>query len=838
MLEDRRLLSTNVLNYHNDLARTGQNLTETTLNPGNVQVATFGKLASYKVDGQVYTQPLYYAGLTMSDGTVHDVIFVGTEHDSVYAIDANDGSLLWQTPFTDPDNGITSVPSGDLGSSDISPEVGITGTPVIDDTTNLLYVVARTEEMRSDGAHYVQKIHALDITSGAEPLGPTTIGDTMNDNDNVSEVSAPGTGDGSINGVITFNARKENERPGLVIVNGVVYASFASPGDKFPYHGWLLGYDTTTLQLAQQFITTPNGGAGGIWMSGGAPAVDGDGNIFVDTGNGTFSAGQSALNVVGINGGGLGYQGITNSAAITFRSYDHSSSGLGLNGQFLAPNDLTGTGIDFNAAAQSDPPHTFQATLTYDQASTTLTETITDLTTNATKTLTYTVDLAAQVGGGTAYVGFTGATGGLNATQDVQTWTFDNNGVHTIDHSAGFASHDDLTNNGSATYSGTAARLTAAVNNQAGSLFANTPVDITNFSTTFTFQMVKGTNPIADGITFTIQNYPVGSDYGESALKFSTAAGGLDLVDYFTPFNWQALNNGDTDFGSSGPMLLPDQPGDHPHIMVAAGKEGKLYVLDRDNLGQYHNGFDQVIQVLPGVIHGAYDTPAYFDSGTPDGRWVYYGAQSDNLKAFQVSNGMLSTSPTSKTTLAFGYPGVTPSISADGTNNGIVWVIEKASTAILRAYDALDLGKELYDSNQAGDRDKLGGGIKFQVPTIADGKVFVGTDDSVTIFGLLSGSTTAAVRMGIHAPAAALATTFAGLPSVATAPGTGELQTPASEPTAQSFGLDWTVNLSSDAATGIENIESRKGLNASPVAPDAEVLAHRFSLFATEPFDQ
>jgi hypothetical protein len=440
---------------------------------------------------------------------------------------------------------------------------------------------------------------------------------------------------------------------------------------------------------------------------------------------------------LGAGGGGLAYQGISQSAAVTFRSYSSSSTGLGINGQFLTPNSLTGTGIDFNASAQSGTPHTYQATLDYDQATTTLTETLTDLDTGATVTFSYTVDLSAQVGGGPAYVGFTGATGGLNAIQDILTWTFDNGSGRAIDHSAGFASHDDLTSNGSTSYSDTVARITRGQNNQAGSLFATLPVDVTTFSTTFTFQMARGTNPIADGLTFTIQNSGGGVDFGESLLNLSPID--LSVQDYFTPFNWRALNAGDTDFGSSGVMLLPDQPGDHAHLMVEAGKEGKLYLLDRDRLGQNNATFDDVVQVLSGAITPAFSTPAYFDSGTPDGRFVYWGTSGDALKAFRLQNGLLSTSAVSRSSQTFGFPGVTPSISANGTKNGIIWVIQKGSPGVLRAYDALDLTNELYDSNQAGSRDRLGNTIKFAPPTIADGKVFVGTETEVVIFGLLSG---------------------------------------------------------------------------------------------------
>src|SRR5262249_14184981 len=151
-----------------------------------------------------------------------------------------------------------------------------------------------------------------------------------------------------------------------------------------------------------------------------------------------------------------------------------------------------------------------------------------------------------------------------------------------------------------------------------------------------------------------------------------------------------------------------DQPGDHPHLMVAAGKEGKLYLLDRDNLGGFTAGHDNIVQELPRAINGAFDTPAYFDGGDA-GRFVYYGANGDRLKAFQIHDGgLFGTAPASSSSVSFGFPGVTPSVSANGSDNGIVWVVQKANNAILRAYDALDLTHELYDSEQAGPRDRMG----------------------------------------------------------------------------------------------------------------------------------
>src|SRR5438132_1004337 len=512
-----------VLTYHNDNARTGQNLNETILTPGNVAPGTFGLLFSYPVDGNVYAQPLYVPSVNLPGQGFHNVVFVATEHDSVYAFDADDSGvgLLWQVSFIDPANGVTTVPPENVQSQDIVPEIGITGTPVIDGGTGTLYVVAKTKEVVAGSPHYVQRLHALDIATGAEKFGgPIVIGDTVFDGSSttyVSGPSVPGTGSGSVGGRVFFNALRQNQRSGLLLLNGVVYIGWASHSDTSPYHGWVLGYDAQTLAPAAVFNTTPNGGLGGVWMSGGGLAADNNGAVYLSTGNGTF--------------------------------------------------DVTG----------SQAPA-----------------------------------------------------------------------------------------------------------------------------------------------------------YGDSVLKLAT---GIDLTvaDFFTPSNQETLAQNDQDLGSGGVLLLPDQPGARPHLLVTAGKDGTIYLNNRDDLGGYQRcgaSCDDVVQELP-PIGNCHCAPAYFNNQ------VYFQRAYDVLKAFSLSNGLLVSPPASQSSVPFNYFGATPSISANGSSSGIVWALQAAAQgpAILRAYDALDLSRELYSSDQM-PADQLDGAVKFAVPTVANGQVYVGTQSSLSVFGL------------------------------------------------------------------------------------------------------
>ncbi len=267
---------------HNDNLRTGQNLNETVLSPLNVSAATFGKLCSYTLDGQAYASPLYVANLNIPGQGFRNVVYVATEGDSVYAFDADTfaNGPLWNVTFTNISAGITTVPAADTGEPfDLRPQIGITGTPVIDTNSGTLYVVAKTKELSNNVTSYVQRLHALNITNGAEVFGGPV----------VIQASVTGTGDESQNNALTFDPLHENQRPGLLLAGGVVYMAFAAHGDTPPWHGWILGKNATDLsQQPVAYNATPNGYGGGIWQSGGGMAADASNNIYCVTGNGLF----------------------------------------------------------------------------------------------------------------------------------------------------------------------------------------------------------------------------------------------------------------------------------------------------------------------------------------------------------------------------------------------------------------------------------------------------------------------------------------------------------------------------------------------------------------------
>jgi hypothetical protein len=235
--------------------------------------------------------------------------------------------------------------------------------------------------------------------------------------------------------------------------------------------------------------------------------------------------------------------------------------------------------------------------------------------------------------------------------------------------------------------------------------------------------------------TLDANGFPNMQDYGNAFVRVSTTGGTLKVADYFNMFNTVSETNADTDLGSGGVMLLPNltnSSGGTELLAVGAGKDGHIYVVNRTNMGKFNSSSNNIYQDMPGALpNGVWSVPAYFNNT------VYYCDKSDNLKAFSISNAMLSTTPT-QTATSFEFPGTLPSVSANGSSNGIVWAIENTKPAILHAYLASDLTTEIYNSNQAANgRDNFGNGNKFITPTIADGKVFAPTTNSVAVFGLL-----------------------------------------------------------------------------------------------------
>lgn len=265
---------TNVLTWHNDSARTGQNLNEAILSPANVNASSFGLLANVLVDGKVDAQPLYLSAQTIAGMGTHNVLYVATEHDSVYAVDADSGVVLWQKSML----GANETTSDDRNCNQVTPEIGITATPAIDPhagPNGTIYIVAMS---KNSAGTYFQRIHALDLSSGAEQTNsPVDVHATY-----------PGSGDGSSNGVVTFDPKQYKERPGLLLQNGQLYTSWGSHCDIRPYGGWLLTSNPTTLAQTAALDFVPNGSDAAPWNAGAGPAGDAAGNVYLALGNGTF----------------------------------------------------------------------------------------------------------------------------------------------------------------------------------------------------------------------------------------------------------------------------------------------------------------------------------------------------------------------------------------------------------------------------------------------------------------------------------------------------------------------------------------------------------------------
>jgi hypothetical protein len=336
---------TDVLTYHNDVARTGQNLTETVLTPGNVNPTTFGKLGFYSVDGLVDAEPLYASNVTVPGSGTHNILIVPTEHDSVYAFDPDSGATLWQVSMLK--TGETT--SDDHGCSQITPEIGVTSTPVIDRSigpNGVVYVVAMSKDA---SGNYHQRFHALDLALGTELFGgPVDV-----------QATYPGTGDNSNSGQVTFDPGQYAERSGLLLLNGVIYTGWTSHCDIRPYTGWIMGYSESTLAQTSVLNVTPNGNEGSIWMAGAGLAADSSGNIYFLDANGAF---DTTLNAGGFpNQGDYGnaFMKLSTSSGLAVADYFEMSNGvsesdgdvdLGSGGTIVLPDQQDGAGNTWHLA--------------------------------------------------------------------------------------------------------------------------------------------------------------------------------------------------------------------------------------------------------------------------------------------------------------------------------------------------------------------------------------------------------------------------------------------------------------------------------------------------------
>jgi Immunoglobulin I-set domain len=339
-----------VVTYHYDNLRTGQNVNEMTLSPANVNVNTFGKLGEFAVDGLVDAQPLMVSNLVVPGVGTKNVLYAVTENDSIYAFDADSitstgGVILWQS--TALLSGET--PSDDRGCGQVTPKIGITSTPVIDRGRNAIYVVAMSKDANGN---YYHRIHALSLTTGKELFnGPTTIQATFH-----------GTGDNSSNGTVVFDAKQYKERPGLLELNGIIYTTWGSHCDDRPYTGWIMAYSADTLAQASVLNLVPNGSEGGIWMAGGAPGVDANGYIYFILGNGDF---DTTLNTSGLpaNGNcGNCFAKVSSTVPLTLLDYftpyntvseSDSDTDFGSGGELLLPDVMDNNGKTWHLAVGS-----------------------------------------------------------------------------------------------------------------------------------------------------------------------------------------------------------------------------------------------------------------------------------------------------------------------------------------------------------------------------------------------------------------------------------------------------------------------------------------------------
>ncbi|HKE91518.1 MAG TPA: hypothetical protein VKB45_14385 [Gemmatimonadales bacterium] len=513
--------SVSVLTQHNDNSRAGWNNHETALTTSNVNPQQFGKVLTLPVSDQVFAQPLVVGHVHIAGGD-HNVVYVATVDNALYAFDGDNGKQYWVRNYTAsgmrPPRNIDMTGACGGGYTDFSNNIGIVGTPVIDSARQVLYVVVRS----TDGNAFVQHLHAVSIVDGGELSGsPVQI-----------SASVSGSGTGSVNNVVSFDAQRGNQRQALTLLNGVVYVTWSSHCDWGPYHGWILGYDAVSLQQRIVYNATPDGDAGGLWESGTGMAADAAGNLYEVVGNGSV-------------------------------------------GDSLDPTSLT--------------------------------------------------------------------------------------------------------------------------------------------------------------------------NRSESALKLTPSGATLQVASWFTPADYQFLNNNDLDYGSAGALLIPGS-----NYFFTAAKDGTLYLLDKDNMGGYQPGANQVQQVIQLTSGEMHFHPAYFRGSAKE--FVYLWPENAPLYAIPFDRGSNRLDQSGELTMSNGGPtghsGAVLSVSSNGSadGTGIVWASyavsgdaeHDVSQGVLRAFDANDITRQLWSSLQNAARDGVGNYAKFASPTVANGRVYLPTfSNQVVVYGLL-----------------------------------------------------------------------------------------------------
>ena len=333
-----------VVTYHNDNARTGQDLNESILTLTNVNSTSFGKLAFFATDGRVDAQPLYLSSVNLAGGT-HNVLYVATEHASLYAFDADTGTVLWRVTLL----ATGESPSDDHGCGQITPEIGITSTPVINGTAGTNGIIYAVAMSKTAAGTYFQRLHALDLTTGAEMLGgPTTV-----------QASYPGTGANSMGGNVVFDPKQYAERAGLLLLNHTIYTTWTSHCDAGPYTGWVIAYNAATLAQSSVLNVTPNGSEGSIWMSGTAPAADNSGNIYFLDANGTFDTTFTSSGFPAQGDFGNAFLKLSTSSGLSVADYfatfdtvqkSNLDVDLGSGGALLLPDLVDGSGQTWHLA--------------------------------------------------------------------------------------------------------------------------------------------------------------------------------------------------------------------------------------------------------------------------------------------------------------------------------------------------------------------------------------------------------------------------------------------------------------------------------------------------------